>query len=167
MHQEIDDFRAKEVRDANDIPDENLRLIYQAWVEAAASNTLPAASSFDPINHLDTATRWTILDAVKGAKDFVLRFQGTEVVRMTGTEGTGQRLTSLAEEIGPKLLARVIDTCSWALRRGRPILVGPAKSAVQGKSWVISTSLTLPLSRSGNELDRALIVANYQTELAS
>lgn len=160
MDLNADRFSAAEVHAPEQIASDNLRAIYLEWAVAAA-NGLPSAAAFDPLDHLETAPRWTILDAVPGENDYILRFQGTEVVRLTGIEGTGRRMSEMSDAIGAKLLSRVFDTAKRALNSGRPMLVGPARSAVEGKSWVITTSVTLPLSVSGKALDRVLIIANY------
>lgn len=136
MDLNVDYYSAAEVHAPEQIGAENLRSIYLEWVNAAAKDRLPSAATFDPLDHLETATRWTVLDAVPGKSDFVLRFQGTEVVHLTGVEGTGKRLTEIADLIGSKLLVRVIETASRALNSGRPMLVGPMRSAVKGKDWV-------------------------------
>ncbi len=157
---DLQQYGLRGVEDVSDIQDAGHRRLFEGWMRAAETG-LARASAFDPLDYLDTAKRWTLLDVIDGGADFRLRFQGPDVVGYIGIEATGRLISEVSDQTDPKLLSRMAEMLSKALESGRPVLNGPQKSTITHKDWIIVSSITLPLSDTGETLDRILIAATY------
>ncbi len=131
-----------------------LLIAYEYWQELKAEGATPvprrAALEIERLKRV--LHHVTLLEVIEQGADFRYRVFGTGLVRATGRDLTGQRVSELGHEIRPiatRLYSKVV-------RDGKPrYACHPAPAEHHVESW---ERVVLPLSTDGTDVSQLLVV---------
>lgn len=81
-----------EVNDIADIPEQQLRELFQYWTRIKGTRHMPARSDINPSEIVDLLPHITLIDVEHGPLRYKYRLVGTEIVRSMGKDLTGSYL---------------------------------------------------------------------------
>jgi hypothetical protein len=84
-------------------PERNPRLhgLYQYWLSVRTERQLVSKAAFDPFNIRQWLGNISIYQ--RQGDDYIIRLDGTEIVRMTGEDWTGRTISDLDKKYGLRL----------------------------------------------------------------
>lgn len=124
------------------------------WKRWAANRPLPSRQDVNPGEIRDLLPALMLLEVIDGGEDFLYRIAGSGVVRLSGIEPTGKKLSALGSA---SLIRRTQDYLQAAMQLRAPVLFLSQNSIVGHCSFARGETLVLPLARDNGVIDHFLI----------
>ncbi|MBT6094530.1 MAG: PAS domain-containing protein [Rhodospirillaceae bacterium] len=117
--------------------------IYRYWNEMRGGRVFPSWPEVDMMALPLAIVPWcSVVDVVEGGKDFIIRFWGTERVRLLGVDYTGHRVSEFRS---PDVSAKIQDELSQVISEQRPLLVETMLSLSDMRGLELTTFQVLRL----------------------
>ena len=100
--------------------DHTFQAVYDYWHELRGARVMPSWSDVDMMALPLEVVPWcSVIDVVEGGRDFVVRFWGTERVRLQAMDYTGRSVTDFQP---PAVSRKVWEELSQVVEAGAPML---------------------------------------------
>lgn len=139
------------------IHENEIREIFQYWLERRPQGGVPDRDSIDPT----TIPHKYLPDLFHYERDTRGRFRckltGTDLVRMLGKDETGRYLD---ESLDPKIAGEWLNLFTQAVDTGRPVYYRYRATTARGAQHLFSRIL-LPISSGGDQVDQVFGMVRY------
>lgn len=135
--------------------------LYACWQENRGEDGLINAGSFELESYPALLPEATILDVVNEGEDLRVRFLGSKLATRY-PDGTGKALTDVVSP-GP-WLDRTFKICRAVIVTRRVLVNGPTSATFPGFEHLALEGLYVPMTLTGERVDRILIVNALWTD---
>lgn len=132
----------------------HLQKLLGHWKRWCAKRPFPSRQDVNPGEIRDLLPALMLLEVVNGGEDFLYRIAGSGVVRLSGIEPTGKRLSALGNA---SLILRTQAYLQTCLQLRAPVLFLSQNSIVGHCSFARGETLLLPLARKNGSIDHILM----------
>ncbi len=129
--------------------------LYVCWQENRTENGLINAGAFELESYPRLLPEAAILDVVSEGEDLRVRFLGAKLASRY-PDGTGKVLTDVVSP-GP-WLDRTLKICRAVIVTRRVLVNGPTQARFPGFEHLVLEGLYVPMTLTGERVDRILIV---------
>lgn len=132
----------------------HLRKLLGHWHRWRGNRAFPSRQDVNPGEIRDILPALMLFEVIDGGEDFFHRIAGSGIVRLSGIEPTGKKLSALGTAA---LIGRTRNYLQTALQLRAPVLFLSQNSIVGHCSFARGETLLLPLARESGSIDHILM----------
>ena len=141
--------------DRDELPDENLKSLYDYYMALAAERFPPRRESFDPARVTRVLPWLVIYNIEQNPRRYHIRLQGTGIVEAIGGEGTGHYLDEYPG------MTESIQRLDQLVELARPYFVKNLPMPWAVRDYKLHHLLALPFSSNGATVDSIILGLSF------
>jgi len=123
--------------------------VHASWQRVSAGRLAPKREEITPAVLRSALPSIWMMDVIDGGTDFRFRFAGDRVVQFMGRRYAGTLLSTLLDDVYFQRMRFLLLEC---VQNKRPAAFGPGRTRMQGKEYLETEVVVMPLSEDGETI---------------